>query len=53
MSEPHSTGRVVSLNLSTAKGTIKTPVDSATLDLNGIVGDAHAGCWHRLPFCQS
>ena len=43
----HATGHIASLNLSTAKGTIKTPVDSAVLDQNGIVGDAHAGCWHR------
>ncbi len=43
----HSTGHIASLNCSTAKGTIKTPTDSAVLDQNGIVGDAHAGCWHR------
>lgn len=40
-------GEVVSVNISTEKGTIKTPVDSVQLDDNGIVGDAHAGLWHR------
>jgi len=28
-------------------GTIKTPVDRAVFDARGIVGDAHAGAWHR------
>ncbi len=40
-------GEVVSVNISTEKGTIKTPLDSVRLDDNGIVGDAHAGSWHR------
>jgi molybdopterin adenylyltransferase len=40
-------GRVVSVNLSESKGVIKTPVDRATIDRHGIVGDAHAGPWHR------
>lgn len=40
-------GEVVSVNISTEKGTIKTPADSVRLDGNGIVGDAHAGPWHR------
>ncbi|MCK5564195.1 MAG: molybdenum cofactor synthesis protein [Planctomycetes bacterium] len=40
-------GEVVSVNISTEKGAIKTPVDSVRLDANGIVGDAHAGPWHR------
>ena len=39
---------IVSLNISTEKGTVKTPVDKITLKENhGIVGDAHAGDWHR------
>ena len=40
-------GKVVSLNISTEVGTIKTPVAEATFDARGIVGDAHAGMWHR------
>jgi len=40
-------GKVVSLNISTAVGTIKTPVAEAVFDARGIVGDAHAGVWHR------
>lgn len=40
--------KVVSVNISEQKGTIKHPVDSITLKLrHGIVGDAHAGDWHR------
>lgn len=40
--------KVVSINISPKKGTFKYPVESAELrrDL-GIVGDAHAGNWHR------
>jgi MOSC domain-containing protein YiiM len=41
-------GVVVSVNTSQAKGTPKTPVDSALLDVDhGIAGDAHAGPGHR------
>lgn len=40
--------KVVSVNISEKKGTIKKPVESITLQLrHGIVGDAHAGDWHR------
>jgi molybdopterin adenylyltransferase len=39
--------KILSLNISEKKGTIKVPVDSITLDSKGIVGDAHAGAWHR------
>lgn len=39
--------RVVSVNRSDAKGTPKTPVESITLTLEGVQGDAHAGTWHR------
>lgn len=42
-----TSGKVVSLNTSTETGTIKTPVAEATFDERGIVGDAHAGMWHR------
>jgi MOSC domain-containing protein YiiM len=39
---------LVSINLSQGKGTKKTPVGRAVLKQgHGIVGDAHAGDWHR------
>lgn len=39
---------VVSVNISEKKGTIKHEVDEINLKINhGIVGDAHAGDWHR------
>ena len=41
------TGKIISLNTSEKKGTIKTPVDRIAIDESGIVGDAHAGNWHR------
>ena len=41
------TGKIISLNTSQKKGIIKTPVNSITIDQSGIVGDAHAGNWHR------
>lgn len=40
--------RIVSINVSPKKGTFKHPVESAEFRVNfGIVGDAHAGDWHR------
>ncbi|MDY0102448.1 MAG: molybdopterin-binding protein [Lentimicrobium sp.] len=39
--------KVVSVNISEKKGTVKVPVDQISLDLNGVDGDAHAGKWHR------
>ena len=39
--------KVVSVNTSLAKGTIKEPVEQIELDAQGVVGDAHAGAWHR------
>ena len=40
--------KVVSVNISERKGTLKTPVPEIVLKLrHGIVGDAHAGNWHR------
>ena len=36
-----------SVNLSEKKGEVKTPVEKIHLDKKGIVGDAHAGPWHR------
>ncbi|MCP4547624.1 MAG: molybdenum cofactor synthesis protein [bacterium] len=47
MSEGKRTGKIVSLNISEEKGVVKIPVDEFTLDELGIVGDAHAGRWHR------
>jgi MOSC domain-containing protein YiiM len=39
---------IVSINVSTNKGTCKYPVSEAELQIgHGIVGDAHAGAWHR------
>lgn len=39
---------VVSVNISERKGTVKKPVPEIRLKLrHGIVGDAHAGEWHR------
>jgi len=39
---------VVSVNISEKKGTVKRPVPEIRLKLrHGIVGDAHAGDWHR------
>ena len=42
-------GRVRSVNVSTRKGTRKTPCDSpvAIVAHQGMEGDAHAGDWHR------
>jgi len=40
-------GEVVSVNISTEKGTPKHPVERIVIDGLGIVGDAHAGPWHR------
>jgi len=42
-----SDGRVVSVNTSDEKGTVKRPVAAITLDGRGVAGDAHAGTWHR------
>ncbi len=39
--------KIVSLNISEKKGTIKTPRKEIKLLPEGIEGDAHAGKWHR------
>jgi molybdopterin adenylyltransferase len=39
--------RVLSVNISEKKGTIKLPVDVIELDELGVKTDAHAGDWHR------
>jgi len=41
-------GQVIAVCLSTSKGERKTPVAAVELrEEHGIVGDAHAGSWHR------
>ena len=41
-------GTIVSLNVSREKGVNKEPVEQVQLRVDhGIVGDAHAGDWHR------
>lgn len=41
-------GSVVAVSISNNKGERKTPVAAVTLQAeHGIVGDAHAGSWHR------
>jgi len=39
--------KILSVNTSEKKGTIKKPVDSIQLSEIGMVGDAHSGKWHR------
>ena len=39
--------KVLSINISQKKGTIKVPVDKISLSNLGIEGDAHSGKWHR------
>ncbi|NOY69886.1 MAG: MOSC domain-containing protein [Deltaproteobacteria bacterium] len=40
--------KIVSINVSTSKGTPKQPVDTAELiPGHGVKGDGHAGDWHR------
>ena len=39
--------KVVSVNISEQKGTIKTPVDEIFLNHNGVENDAHSGSWNR------
>lgn len=43
-----ATAKIVSVNISTAKGLRKTPIHEGELTPEqGLVGDAHAGDWHR------
>lgn len=43
-----ASGRVLAVCLSERKGVRKKPVDSIKLEVgSGVVGDAHAGSWHR------
>lgn len=39
--------KVVSVNISKEKGTVKRPVPKISVGSEGIEGDAHAGAWHR------
>lgn len=39
--------KIVSVNISEKKGTIKKQVDYITLNERGVKNDAHAGSWHR------
>ncbi|MCK9412860.1 MAG: molybdopterin-binding protein [Prolixibacteraceae bacterium] len=39
--------KVLSVNISEKKGTIKIPAGEITLNHEGIQGDAHGGKWHR------
>jgi len=40
-------GSVLSVNVSTEKGTRKKPAAAIVIDDLGVAGDAHAGAWHR------
>lgn len=39
--------KVLSTNISVAKGTVKKPISEIELNDHGVQGDAHAGKWHR------
>jgi molybdopterin adenylyltransferase len=39
--------KILSVNISREKGTIKRPVEEITLNHLGVMEDAHAGAWHR------
>ena len=39
--------KILSVNISEQKGTVKKPVDEITLNHLGVMEDAHAGYWHR------
>jgi molybdopterin adenylyltransferase len=47
MTDNKKTLRVVSVNISRGKGTVKSPVPFIELDRQGVKTDAHAGDWHR------
>jgi molybdenum cofactor synthesis domain-containing protein len=44
---PQSDIKVLSVNISEKKGTVKHPVEFIQLDQLGVQNDAHAGPWHR------
>lgn len=39
--------KIISVNISEEKGTVKKPVEEITLNHNGVMDDAHSGPWHR------
>ncbi len=39
--------KILSVNISEKKGTVKKPVEEITLNHLGVMEDAHAGHWHR------
>jgi molybdopterin adenylyltransferase len=39
--------KVLSVNISEQKGTVKKPVNEITLTHHGVMDDAHSGPWHR------
>ena len=39
--------KVLSVNISVKKGTVKKPAGEVQVDSKGIISDAHAGSWHR------
>ncbi|MFH1034684.1 MAG: MOSC domain-containing protein [Pseudomonadota bacterium] len=46
--EESATASIISVNISETKGVRKTPIPEGQLDpQHGLVGDAHAGTWHR------
>lgn len=48
MSEAKQEIKVVSVNISREKGTVKLPEAQIILTKTGVEGDAHAGSWHRM-----
>ena len=42
-----NTPKVISVNISEKKGTVKHPVKEITITRTGVMEDAHAGKWHR------
>ncbi|HOH84647.1 MAG TPA: hypothetical protein PLI16_08545, partial [Bacteroidales bacterium] len=39
--------KIVSVNISEKKGTIKHPVEKVIISASGVENDAHSGDWHR------
>jgi molybdopterin adenylyltransferase len=39
--------KIISVNISREKGTLKKPCKTVKIGMEGIVDDAHAGSWHR------
>ena len=39
--------KIISVNISEKKGTVKKPTDRITITELGVQGDAHSGNWHR------